>query len=463
MNEAILDLRPGAPRALVTTTAAIDMAAMLRDRLFAPAALFVSLCLALGGARAGGVAPNAVLQMVAVALLLWQVLERDAPASLPAQRAALGFMLAGVGLALVQLVPLPPLLWQALPGRDFVGAGYALLGIDTPWLPLSLQPERTVAVLLALLPPLTVLVLALRLSREARTGVVLLVVAGALGSALLGAAQVAVGVMLRPYAASAAGVPAGVFAAVADQGVLALLALPCLAAATARQAARVRHDARARRLLALSATVAALLVAAAAATRAAAVLTLLPLALAASTAIALSPRWRRWRLAAFVLAGAGIGAVAAVLAWPADAPVATPAVAGWEAARLFVPAGAGLGTFAALSGMVTPIETLTRAAPAHADSDLAELMLEGGVAAALLLALFVGWWARQAAAAWRASGAGAPLRQAGALLIALALLASVSGAPLRTAGLAAVAALGLALLADHPLPAPEPPRRRKRR
>ena len=43
------------------------------------------------------------------------------------------------------LVPLPPELWTALPGRDHVREGYALLGQPLPWMPISLAPFDTVA------------------------------------------------------------------------------------------------------------------------------------------------------------------------------------------------------------------------------------------------------------------------------------------------------------------------------
>ncbi len=455
MNEVVLDLRPGPPRHLVQTVPPLDTRAMLRDRGFAPAASYLAACLALGGAGGGGVLPNAVLQMAAVALLLWCALDRRAPPALPAQRAALGFALALVGLALLQLLPLPPALWSGLPGRGFVREGYAVLGVAPPWLPLTLQPERTVGVLLALLPPLAMLVLAQRLGREARVGAGVLVGAGALGSALLDMIQTIAG----GPAFYAAGM-AGVFAAPADQAVLMLLALPCLAPAAAREAGRARHDRAARRRLG-GLTAAALGIAAAlAAMRIAPVLLLLPIALGVAGGIALAPLWRGWRLAGVVAGLVVAGSVAAALAWP-GVRAAGEAGNALAAARAFLPWGAGLGTFAALSGTVTPIETLARAAPAHAGSDLAEWLGEAGLVGIALALSFVAWWARQAAGAWRARGLGAPSRQAGAAVAALVLLASIAGAPLRTAALAAVSMLGVALLTDHPRP-PEPPRRRRR-
>ena len=66
-------------------------------------------------------------------------------------------------LIAIQLVPLPPAIWTALPGRDFVANGYALLGQPLPWLPISLAPYQTIASALWLLPPLAIIAGMLRL------------------------------------------------------------------------------------------------------------------------------------------------------------------------------------------------------------------------------------------------------------------------------------------------------------
>lgn len=453
MNRVVLELSGPAPRALVSTMPAVDIAAMRRDRFFVPTAAYLLACIALGGAGDGGVAPNAVLQMAAVGLLLWLAFERGA-VMLRAQHAALAFGMALVVLILLQLVPLPPAVWSALPGRAAVRQGYALLALDAPWLPWTLAPERTVQMLLALLPPLAVLSLALRLGREARVGVMLLVAAAALGSVALDVVQ-RLGVPAL-YAGSAMRRPMGLFASAADHVTLLSVALTCLAPAAAREAGRMRHDARARRRLAMLGAAALLLVAGLAGGGGG---VLAAPALAIGAGAALAPRWRGWRLAAIAALAGGAGAAVTVPTWTTH-PAGMPGGSVWAAAWAFLPWGAGAGSFAVLSGTFTSIEALGRVAPAHAGSDVAEWLLEGGVPAAVLLTLFVGWWARQAAAAWRARGAGAATRQAGAAIVALVLLASVAGAPLRTAALAAVAALGVALLADHP--APPPGRRRGR-
>jgi len=52
--------------------------------------------------------------------------------------------LAGIALLpLLQLVPLPPTLWQALPGQDLRRATLGLVGIADSWQPMSLDPVGT--------------------------------------------------------------------------------------------------------------------------------------------------------------------------------------------------------------------------------------------------------------------------------------------------------------------------------
>src|SRR3989344_877588 len=52
-------------------------------------------------------------------------------------RAVLALALAVVGLTALHLVPLPPAIWTALPGRDIIVSIYRDAGMALPWQPLS--------------------------------------------------------------------------------------------------------------------------------------------------------------------------------------------------------------------------------------------------------------------------------------------------------------------------------------
>ncbi len=103
---------------------------------------FLLACLLLGGSTRAEW-PNMALQLAAIAILAWAALASPrAQSGLPGQT-LVRLALAMMALVALQLVPLPPSLWTALPGREFIARGYGLLGEPLPWLPLSLAPYDT--------------------------------------------------------------------------------------------------------------------------------------------------------------------------------------------------------------------------------------------------------------------------------------------------------------------------------
>ena len=117
------------------------------------------LAVLLGG---GGVAygtRNLLIQLFALLLLALHggmVLRfmREAPLALRA------LVLATLALPLLQLIPLPPQLWQALPGRESVQASHAVAGLgDGLWFPASLDRARTLVAFTGLIAPATIIML----------------------------------------------------------------------------------------------------------------------------------------------------------------------------------------------------------------------------------------------------------------------------------------------------------------
>ncbi|MBO6526338.1 O-antigen ligase family protein [Erythrobacter sp.] len=95
-------------------------------------------------------------------------------------------------LVLLQLVPLPPALWQDLPGRTEIAQMDAALGFEAFWRPLSLAPMRSWNVLGSLVVPAAGLLLAIASGVSSLT--LLRIIAG-LGvlNALLGLLQIVSG------------------------------------------------------------------------------------------------------------------------------------------------------------------------------------------------------------------------------------------------------------------------------
>src|SRR5262245_42010680 len=124
--------------------------------LFYLCAGVMAASLILGGGSRAGLRLDATLQLLTIPLVLvslWRIFD----VSLTRQmRRALWFCLAIVVLPLLQLIPLPPWLWTALPNRQPSAEAYNILGRAVPWMPISVSPMATWLSALSLLPPLAV-------------------------------------------------------------------------------------------------------------------------------------------------------------------------------------------------------------------------------------------------------------------------------------------------------------------
>ncbi|WP_120077420.1 O-antigen ligase family protein [Aurantiacibacter odishensis] len=152
--------------------------------------LLIVLAIWLGG---GGVAygfRNLAIQLTALAVLalnapLVMRFLREGPRPLQ--------LLAGLTLLLplMQLVPLPPQVWQGLPGRELLGESYAIAGIaGERWVPVSVNPMRTLVAFCASLVPATVIAVGSLLRIEQKLLLVWALIAATFAALCLGVAQV---------------------------------------------------------------------------------------------------------------------------------------------------------------------------------------------------------------------------------------------------------------------------------
>ena len=102
----------------------------------------------------------------------------------------LGLLLAMTGWIALQLVPLPPAIWQGLDGRDTVVAIDALLGNTDLWRPISMTPSLTLNSLLGMTVPIAALLLAARVSPDEYPRILMALVVLACFSAILGLIQI---------------------------------------------------------------------------------------------------------------------------------------------------------------------------------------------------------------------------------------------------------------------------------
>ncbi len=163
------------------------------DFLFFLCAVVVVASLILGGGTRGGFLSDAILQFVSIPLLLvalWRLFEVPLTKQM---RIALCFCAVIVLIPLIQLIPLPPWLWTALPNREVSAETFKILDIQIPWMPLSVSPHETWLSALSLIPPVGIFIATLLLSYRPRRWLSLVFLAVGVVSVFLGLLQVAQG------------------------------------------------------------------------------------------------------------------------------------------------------------------------------------------------------------------------------------------------------------------------------
>jgi O-antigen ligase len=443
----------------------------MTSRLFSFAcAGFLLLALLVGGATREEVIAPDIVGLVALPLLgwaIWRLRDRrpDASETLPFAILA-GCFLVG----LIQLIPLPPALWTALPGRGPIVADLAAAGIAPGWAPISLKPQATVSALLALIPAAALFLSLRTLDQPGRRQLVLLILGVAVASAVIGGLQVVGGPEspLRFYAVTNPEPAVGFFSnrnhlAALFVCVVPFATLEALEAAARRPAGRVR--------IALMLSLILLAAAGVAMTQSRAGALLLGLALLGGVAMAWRAGLAKGRGRLILAGGVLLLALAAVVAPVVFAGTfdrfegglngdlrlkAAQVAAG--AAWTYAPFGAGLGSFVPVYMMHEIPASMQNTYINHAHDDWLELLVEAGLLAVAVMVAFVFWFGRLALRAWRrqrTSGGGGV--RAASLVIGLLLAHSLVDYPLRSPAMMCVFALACGLmLAPRAAPATGP-------
>ena len=424
----------------------------------APAYLF--LCLLLGGSPQG-VWTNAVLQLLAVAIITWGLIEL-AEESLPRPvRQLLAMAAAAVLMLVVQLIPLPVSFWTALPGREFVADGFQLLGIALPAMPISLAPYDSIAMLPSLLPPLAIMASMVGLRAYSAGWLAAALIGGAVGGVLLGILQVSSAIPSASpwylYPITNFGVATGFFANSNHMATLLLVTIPFIAASGAALRQET-SDMRARTAgMAVAVGALALAVLGLALNRSLAGYGLgVPVLLASLMILfGMSASWVRGAIAAI-----GLTAVAALaLAWisPIGAQMdrlgAATSIASrqeivsktFDLTARFAPLGSGIGTFPKLYVLTEDPDKIDRVYVNHAHNDYLELALETGVPGVLIIVLFLLWWGKSVVQMLRCPAAD-HFAMAGAIASAAVLLHSLVDYPMRTAAISSVFAMAIVMV-----------------
>src|SRR5205823_9035301 len=149
--------------------------AKLGDVTFPGLVLFVIFAVLIcGGGTRQGLWSDALVQIVSLPLLAVAAFKLKALPSPLNLRLPLFLIFAVVLVPVLQLVPLPPLVWTILPGRAEVAEAYKAAGMSLPFLPISLEPLTTLRSALSLIPAVAVFLGVFCLRREAEFRWVLL-------------------------------------------------------------------------------------------------------------------------------------------------------------------------------------------------------------------------------------------------------------------------------------------------
>jgi O-antigen ligase len=416
---------------------------------------------------------DAVLQILSIPLLaasLWQLSNSSISRQM---RWALVFCLLVTAVPLVQLIQLPPTLWAALPARHAEAGAFPLLDRNLPWMPISVSPTATWLSLLSLIPPTAIFLGTVLLGYRRRRLLSLVLLGFGTISVFLGLAQIAQGPSssLRFFDYTNDTEAVGFFA---NRNHFAAL-LYCLMLFAAAWAVSVsfggdHRELRGLKIIAIvaSSTVLVALIAAQAMARSRAGLGLTIVALFGAFALAFVGQARELTgtLATKLLAAAitlalvfGVQfALYRILERFAIDPLADGRVVyariTAEAAKSFIPLGAGEGTFVPVyAGFEKPQDTSADTFANRAHNDFLEGLLESGIVGIVLLALFLAWFVMASLRVWRRPVPGIPhidrlLPLAATVVVGLLLAHSFADYPLRTAAMMGIFAFACALLIE---------------
>ena len=367
-------------------------------------------------------------------------------------------------LLVLQVVPLPPELWSALPSHALTATVDEIVGAEHVSMPLSLTPSGTLAALAFVLPPLAVHVAMRHLQPSTRLAVVGVVIALSLLNVFVALAQTTFGPrsLWNFYGTATATVSTGLFNSRNHYPALVYMAIPFVLA-EARLLLKTESRRNSMAIYIVSAVVVGLLFLGALLSRSRGGMTGAVVTLAvAAIAFARLPRVRgrapipKW-IAVVPLA---------ILVWVLDREFGqiqarlgqnlvedyrgTIFANTWSAITTHWPWGTGFGSFTAVYQAFERPEEIIPSFINFAHDDYLQILLEGGVGGLLLMAAFGVWFLVRLVGLVLSALRGEEndvLAVAAAIACSALLLHSVVEYPLRTGSIACVFAVATGLLA----------------
>jgi hypothetical protein len=437
---------------------------------FTPSLALISFCALLvmlqfaGGASRGEMFGQVIVRGAAWLVLIVAILFGNRP-DLRAGRPVVLLLAAAVVLAVVQLIPLPPSLWTALPGRDLIVQAAGLVGEPQPWRPWSIVPAATANAASSLIVPIAALWLTLSLGEEERGRLPGLLLCFVLASTLVGLVQISSFTFDNPLINETPGTVSGTFA---NRNHFALhLAMGCaLALAWAFGSGRAHPSRGAVGLVIVLLFLLAILVSG---SRAGMLLGCLGVVMGFLLSVGrirqAVARYPRWVFPALTAGGAAIIAFLVLISVAADRAVSIDRLFAADPGQdmrtrgldtvlsmtgRYFPFGTGLGTFDPMFRIHEPFHLLKPTYFNHAHNDFLEIVMDAGLPGLVLLVAALGWWGWASARAWRAgSGPETALPKLGSAMLLLVLVASVVDYPARTPTIMAWTVIAAVWLSGH--------------
>jgi O-antigen ligase len=416
-----------------------------------------------GGASRADALAQVVTRGAAWALVIVAILFLPAPRLRPIAPIAI-FVAAATVLVALQLIPLPPSLWLALPGREVLAQSAVIAGQEQPWRPLSFSPGATVNALSSMIVPIVSLLLISALPQTDRGRLVAVLLALVTASCVVGLLQLSGGDFDHPLINDRAGEVSGMFS---NRNHFALFAsfgfllAPAWAFGSDNRPAWLG-------LMILPLLLLILLIVLATGSRMGAVVGVLALVLGLLT-VRRKVVARLRRLPTKVTLLAALGTIVLFVTIVALSVSRGRAISLNRALSLdvgddlrgrtvstvlemvgrYFPFGSGYGAFDPVYRITEPGALLSQFYFNRAHNDLMEVVLDGGVFGLLLLVAALVWWLLRSVSAWRgAEGSGTILQRLGSGIIFLTLLSSVTDYPARTPMIMAVLVIAAVWLGE---------------
>ena len=356
-------------------------------------------------------------------------------------------LLTAVSIVVVQLVPLPPAVWRALPGRSTFDLTTALPEVASTWRPAAIVPDAAWNALFSLTVPLCALLLLTAIPRPQLALMVPLLVAIVGLSSVVAALQFAGTGINNPMINDIPGFASGLLANRNHQALFLAIGI----VATLQWGSTLPFLQR-RAVASGIITAWFVLMILATGSRAGLMLGLVALAGGCMLIFGAVRRVgvrvpRRTKLLIGVLVALALAGIIAASLYSGrsesinrlneahvgeDARLqALPVVL--DMVKTYMPVGAGQGGFATLFSAIEPDALLKLTYFNRAHNDFLELLIEAGLPGALLLLCALAWFGQCAWWAWRTAPDGETQRaRLGTIVIFLALMASVVDYPART-------------------------------